>query len=400
VVVGAGPAGCTAAKIAAEQGANVLLLEEHPKPGLPVFCGEAISGNTLTASGLKPEPPIINQTIRKANVYTPNGKHLTIINDKIPGYIINRDIFDAKLAENAEAAGVKLLVGTRASAVTKNNGVVVGVKAEKHSRFKQHSDHFNIKAKIVIGADGHASTIRRTALGTPYFKSLGICVQYTLTGLNIQDPNAVEIRIGRKYAPGGYAWIFPKSRTVANVGLSIRMNQAIKPAIQYLQDFIKQKPKLRGRDILYKTGGMYPVTGTLDKIVDDGVMLIGDAAGQLIPMTGAGIETAIHAGKIAGNVAVRAIQENNVSKTRLAEYPEIFNNHWGKVIEGSKKMLNLFDNLDDNDLNKLSEIITPNQVKNLANGEKVIRSLIVLILKAPILTLKIIARESDARLRL
>lgn len=391
MVVGAGPAGCTAAKTAAEHGVDVLLIEEHPKPGLPVFCGEAISVKTLTDAGLKPEPPIINQEIRKANIYTPNENHITISNDSVQGYIINRNIFDAKLAENAVAVGVKLWVDTRVSEVIMNNGIVVGVKAESRSHFVQHGDYFNIKAKIVIGADGHASTIRRTALAIPYFKNPGICAQYTLSGLNIQDPTVIELWIGRKYAPGGYAWIFPKSRTVANVGVGVRMGQATKPAIHYLQDFINQNPNLRGSEILYKTGGICPVTGTLDKIVGDGVMLVGDAAGQIIPMTGAGIETSIHAGRIAGTVAAKAIQENNTSKTRLEEYPKTFDNHWSKSIEDSKKTLNLFDILNDNDLNKLSKIITPDQIQNLANGNNVIGNLLPFIFKAPKLTLKILA---------
>ena len=379
-MVGAGPAGSSAAKAAAELGADVILLEEHPVPGLPVFCGEGVSVETLATAELKPEPPIINQTIRKTNIYTPNGKHITITND---WYTINRDIFDNLLAEKAVAAGAKLLVNTRAVGVIKRGGVVVGVEV------KCHGETFPIWSKIVIGADGHASMVRRLALGIPYFKDFGVCTQYTLAGLNI-EPDAGEIWIGRKYAPGGYAWVFPKSRTVANVGIGVRAKQATKSAIQYLQDFINQIPKLRDGTIVHKTGGICPTTGTLDRIVGDGVMLAGDAAGQIIPMISAGVETGIYAGKTAGIVAAKAIQEDNTSETRLMEYPEIFNKRWGKVIEDSKKTLNLYDKLTDKDLNKLSEIITPKQVQSLATGEKVIRNLIQLIFKAPKLALKMV----------
>ncbi len=382
VVVGAGPAGSSAAKAAAELGADVILLEEHPVPGLPVFCGEGVSVETLIAVGLKPEPPIINQTIRKTNIYTPNGKHITITND---WYTINRDIFDKLLAEKAVDAGVRLLVDTRAVEITKRGGVVVGINAERHG------ETFPIWSKIVIGADGHASMVRRSALAIPYFKDFGVCVQYTLADLNI-EPDAGEIWLGRKYAPGCYAWVFPKSRTIANVGIGVRMQQATKPAIMYLQDFISQTPKLRDGTIIHKTGGILPTTGTLDNIVGDGVMLAGDAAGQLIPMISAGVETAIYAGKTAGIIAAKAIQEDNTTKIRLGEYPETFNKRWGKIIEGSKKILNLFDVLNDEDLDKLSEIITPNQVQGLATGDKVTRNLISLAFKAPRLAFKILAK--------
>lgn len=383
-VIGAGPAGCLAASTAAELGTDVLMLEEHPSPGLPVFCGEAISVETLAAVGLKPEPPIINQPMRKLNIYTPNGKHVTISTDKVRGYTINRDVFDGLLADKAVAAGVTLMVNAKAEEVTKKNGIVVGVKAE------HHGETLNIKSNIVIGADGHASMVRRSALGIPYFKSFAVCAQYTLTGLNIQEPDAIEVWLGRKYTPGGYAWVFPKSRTVANVGIGVRINQATKSAVLYLQDFISQNPDLREGTIIHKTGGVCPATGTLDKIVDDGVMLVGDAAGQTIPMTGAGIESAIHAGKMAGRVASKAIQEGDTSKTRLEEYPETFNRHWGKLMENSKRTLNIFDALTDKDLNKISEIITPEQVKSLAYGEKVLRNFVPLTFRAPGLAFKIL----------
>jgi len=386
VVVGAGPAGCTTASTAAELGANVLMLEEHPLPGLPVFCGEAISHETLVAAGLKPEPPIINEPINKANFYAPNGKRITISTDRVLGYTINRDIFDGLLADKAVATGVTLMVNTKAREVTKKNGVVVGVKAERHG------EDLLIKSKIVIGADGHASMVRRSALGIPYFRSFAVCAQYTLNGLNIQEPDAIEVWLGRKYAPSGYAWVFPKSRTVANVGICVRANQATKPAILYLQDFISQNPDLRDGAIIHKTGGICPSTGTLDKIVDDGVMLVGDAAGQTIPMTGSGVESAIHAGKMAGRVASKAIQEGDTSKTRLEEYPETFNRHWGKLMENSKRTLNIFNALNDEDLNKVSEIVTPEQVKSLVSGENVTRNIINLAFKAPRLTLKILVR--------
>jgi digeranylgeranylglycerophospholipid reductase len=388
VVVGAGPAGCTAAKTAAELGANVILLEEHSLPGLPVFCGEAISHETLVAAGLKPEPPIVNEPIRKANIYAPNGKHVTISTDKVLGYTINRDIFDGLLADKAVAAGVTLMVNAKAREVTKKNGVVVGVKAQCHG------ETLNIKSKIVIGADGHASIVRQSALGIPYFKSFTVCAQYTLNGLNIQEPDAVEVWFGRKYAPGGYAWVFPKSRTMANVGIGVRANQATKPAILYLKDFISQNPDLRDGTIIHRTGGICPSTGTLDKIVDDGVMLVGDAAGQTIPMTGAGVESAIHAGKMAGRVASKAIQEGDTSKLRLEEYPETYYRHWGKLMENSKRTLKIFDALNDEDLNKVSEIITPEQVRSLAYGEIVLRNLVPIAFKAPRLALKILRASS------
>ncbi len=73
VVVGAGPSGNMAARVAAEQGAAVILLEEHPQVGLPISCAEGLCVNALKAAGVDPTPEIVSQRITKTRFYTPNG---------------------------------------------------------------------------------------------------------------------------------------------------------------------------------------------------------------------------------------------------------------------------------------------------------------------------------------
>ena len=106
----------------------------------------------------------------------------------------------------------------------------------------------------------------------------------------------------------------------------------------------------------------------------------------------AGVETAIYAGKTAGLVAVKAVSTNDVSKQRLLEYPNLFNERWEKIISDSKKGLILYESLSDKELNKLSEIITPNQVQAIANGDNLLKNLLSLIIKAPMIALKILPR--------
>lgn len=392
VVVGAGPAGSMAAKTLAEHGVRVILLEEHKQPGLPVFCGEVVSVSTLKVAGLEAKPPVVNLYSTRWKIYTPNRRHLVISNAISEYYNINRHIFDAKLCESAVKVGAILNVSTRAHSVLRENGVVTGVEAFTYVAEENKYIPVRYSAKIVIGADGHASTIRRKAFNTPYFNNFGSCAQYTLVGLDIEDPTSVEVWIGRKYAPGGYVWVFPKSKTVANVGIGVNPKMSSKPAIQYLKDFIETRADFVDSIIVNKTGGILPTTGTLPDIVDDGVMLVGDAAGQLIPMTGAGVETAIYAGKTAGLVAVKAVSTNDVSKQRLLEYPNLFNERWGKIISDSKKGLILYESLTDKELNKLSEIITPNQAQAIANGDNLLKNLLSLSIKAPRFALKILLR--------
>ena len=99
VVVGAGPAGCLAAKTAASKGMHVVLLEEHPEIGAPVHCAEAISTNGIKDAGLEPVKPIVSNELPRAKVYAPNRTSVTLTSLNETGYTLNRDIFDKTLGD-------------------------------------------------------------------------------------------------------------------------------------------------------------------------------------------------------------------------------------------------------------------------------------------------------------
>ncbi len=157
IVVGAGPAGALTARTAAENGAKVLIIEEHEKAGTPVYCAEGLSHKGFMDSGLEPVEPLIAQRIYKMKVFVPSGKAVEITHKDIEGYSLNREHYDKALADSAEAAGADMMNYTKALGVIKEDGVVVGVRAVRDS------EEFEIRAPLTIGADGHASIIRRSA---------------------------------------------------------------------------------------------------------------------------------------------------------------------------------------------------------------------------------------------
>jgi digeranylgeranylglycerophospholipid reductase len=383
VVVGAGPAGSMAARTVAEQGVDVILLEEHPVPGIPVYCAEGLSIGGIRDGGLEPVYPYISQEINRARIYAPNGNNVDLTSEDWTGYTLDREVFDRTLAENAEMAGAKLMTSTRSTGVIKPRNAVRGVYA------LGGDESLEIRANVVIGADGHWSITRRSAGLDRYFSDYVTCAQYVLGGLDLEDPTTNEFWIGTKYAPGGYAWVFPKSRNMANVGLGVRRIHA-KPPIEYLKDFINQDPRFRDAEILKKNGGICPVSGTLDKIILDGLMLVGDAAGMLIPMTGAGIHSGIESGKMAGRVAVEAIKEGDVTAQRLSAYRTEFDEYWGKRIKDSRRVLEMLDKFTDDDLNTLSEVITNDDVLALANGTNVAGAVAGLIRRSPVKIMKLL----------
>ncbi|MDH5792312.1 MAG: hypothetical protein OEZ44_08985, partial [Candidatus Bathyarchaeota archaeon] len=129
----------------------------------------------------------------------------------------------------------------------------------------------------------------------------------------------------------------------------------------------------------------------LDEIVGDGLMLVGDAAGQLIPMTGAGVHSGVVAGRMAGQVAAKAIEEGDVSASRLSEYEKLFDEYWGRRIRDSRKIVEMLDRFSDEDLNTLASIVTNEDVLNLANGTAVTRTLAKIVARAPLKIIRLMS---------
>lgn len=216
---------------------------------------------------------------------------------------------------------------------------------------------YDVRASIVIGADGVESKVGRWAGIDTSLKPVDIetCTQYLIAGEGI-DQDHCEFYIGNEIAPGGYVWIFPKGEGKANVGIGILGNRTgrFKPRpVDYLNSFLDKKfPNASIVEMVY--GGV-PVSGSIEKTSANGLMLIGDAARQSDPITGGGILNAMEAGKLAGEAAYAAISAGDVSLQKLEE---VYEKRWratiGHDIDMSLIVKNCFINLSDEDLNSLA----------------------------------------------
>lgn len=356
IVVGAGPGGSWAAKAAAENGAKVLMLEKDREVGSPVRCGEAIGAAGLRVV-CKPEPlprGIANE-ISGAVLVAPNGREVALEFPSETGYILDRKVFDFELSLRAAAKGVEIRTKAYVAELLRNgtngDGAVTGV------RVQQLGKNYDVTAKIVIGADGIESRVGRFA-GLRTFtklKDMESCMQVTLANIKI-DPRYIYLFFGQEVAPGGYLWIFPKSETVANVGIGISGDFArYKSAQRYLQEFIDRRfPKAAA---VYTVVGGVTCAPTLTKIVANGLMLVGDAAHQINPMTGGGIVTAMLAGKIAGRVAAEALARGDVSSKNLETYPQEWQEAQGKNHERMYKIKQAVYKFTDDELNRTAEAV-------------------------------------------
>jgi digeranylgeranylglycerophospholipid reductase len=349
VVVGGGPAGSWAAKHAAEKGVSVLMVEKNREIGIPVRCAEGISEIGLR-SLVDIRDSWIARIINGFRLIAPDG---TVVESKAEGrgIVLHRKHFDCDLAEMASQAGTDILTKAFVHDLVMQNGQVVGVKLNHMGKAYQ------ISCAIVIGADGVESRIGRWGgLDTRTVPAdMETCVQMTLADIDI-DPDYIELYFGRQVAPGGYLWIFPKGPDSANVGLGISGTYAkVKKPIEYLREFVNKRfPKAA---VLKIVAGGVPVMPTLKEIVRDGLMLVGDAAHQANPVSGAGIGNAMIAGKIAGRVAAEAILQGDVSMRRLSGYAREWHKAEGKNNDRFYRIKGIVDRFSDEDLNRTAQFL-------------------------------------------
>src|SRR5256712_8944302 len=305
LVIGAGPTGSTAAKYAARGGAEVLLIEKRSEIGTPVRCGEGVAKRWLDEIGLTPSAEFICHEVDGARVIAPDGTALVVDETRAGnecGYVLERDLFDRYLAKEAAKAGAELLIKTRAVGLLRDDGQIIGARCE------HMAETFEVRAKVVIGADGFESQVGRWAGLETHLRTRDIdaCLQYTMVGVD-GDPRLNDFYLG-SCAPGGYAWVFWKDTDVANVGIGVNLSKIREraDAKKYLDRLIARTPGLARGEIVEEVAGAVSVSLPLERTVAPGVLLAGDAARLIDPLTGGGILNGCLSGKYAGEVRSEA----------------------------------------------------------------------------------------------
>ena len=360
VVVGAGPGGSLTAKTAAEHGLDVLLIERNQEIGVPVKCAEGVSKDI--EKFVVPDKKWVSAVVKGANIYGPDGTKVVMAGNKLEevGYVLERRIFDKVLASEAARAGADIRVKTEAYGIIRENGYVKGVYT--HSM----GEDTRIFAHVVVGADGVESKVGRWAgIDTrlpPHNISVG--AEYLMCNIEPNE-NFSEFYLGSEVAPKGYVWVFPKGGNCANVGIGIGGDTSGENhrAIDYLNAFVRNK--FPDGKIMAEMYGAVPLSGPQDENVADGLILVGDAARQVNPLTGGGILYAMQAGEIAANVIAEAVQGKDFSKRKLSEYDERWKIEFGKRLETGLKAKEFFFDRSDDDLNTLAHSLKGVEIEEM-----------------------------------
>ena len=391
LVIGGGPAGALAGKTAAEKGLSALIVEKRPAIGAPVRCAEGI-GKEAVHEFIDPDPRWISADMTGATIVAPDGFVMKLgsamAGSKV-GYVLDRKIFDRELVWKAAEAGADIAVKSRAAAPILEKGAVKGAKIQYAGKTT------DVRADVVIAADGVESKFSRwCGIDTTVpVREIMSSVQYVMADIDI-DEHATVFYLGNDVAPEGYLWVFPKGKRSANVGIGIsgRKSGEGHRAKDYLDKFVK-KTFPDGKTIEYIPGGV-SVCRPLDCTVADGLMITGDAARVVDPLTGGGIYNAMYTGRLAAEVAAVCIEKGDCSKKALMKYDKTWReSKMGRSIERNYHIKEYLIKQPDT---KLNDII--HSVSNINMKEFSTINLIKEIIKAnPKLVLELGALAASLR---
>jgi geranylgeranyl reductase family protein len=301
-----------------------------------VQCTGLLSVRGFEAAGAPRD--VIVREIRGVFAYGPDGQRLALEKSQTHAYVIERDRFDADLVEQAVRAGVEVRLKSPAVGLEHSPSVqTLHVKCNGHQ--------VAIKARVVIGADGPRSVVARAA-GLPAPQKTIIGVQATMD-YEPEREDYVEVWLSHAIAPNFFAWAVPAAPGAARVGLGTDDPKRAKARF----DRWVQAQFPRSEIISYSSGAI-PI-GPAAKTVTDGVLLVGDAAGQAKPTSGGGIYTGVRCAKIAGEVAARAALSGDASERALMEYERRWRALFEKELRFGMWLHQAFCQLDDEELSAL-----------------------------------------------
>ena len=327
VIVGAGPAGSSAAYQASKNGVKVALIEKE----------ESIA-ETVRTSGVTwiknikefQIPDDCFNPIKNYSFSSPNNE--VTISDTVP----QAAVLDVRktyrwLAQQAKNEGADVFVKTNVIDVIKNeNEDIVGVKAHTSK------GEVSFFGKIIIDASGFGSVVCKAMGFVTQWKRFGAGAEYEVRAKNV-DPETWWLMVGQKYSPAGYAWIFPTGKDTVRIGVGVGKPESTVDPTERLKELMESKPgpigKLDEITPIEFHYGLIPNDGLSRKTVYNNLILVGDSAGQANPLVLEGIRYAIKFGRTAGKVASDALKSGKTDESTLLPY-EV---NWRKEIESKIK---------------------------------------------------------------
>ncbi len=351
VVVGGGPAGSSAAHMAAKNGCTVALIEKEKEIAETVRTSGVTWISDIKKFGI---PEECYNPIKKFSFCSPKNSV------KISGEIAKAAVLDVRktyrfLANRAKTSGSELFTSTNVTEVLKDDtGKCTGVIA------KSDGKQIQFNSKVVIDASGFVSVIAKELGYVTQWKKFGAGAEFEVKTEKLEHDNW-WLMVGQEYSPAGYAWIFPTSKDTARIGVGIgKPDSDVDPTVRLNELLEKKLGPIKDLGNIEKIEfhyGLIPNDGVSRKTVYDNLVLVGDSAGQANPLVLEGIRYAIRFGEVAGQVAADAIKNGDTTEMSLSPYEKEWKRAIESKINSAGKVQNRWVGLTDDEWDKELSII-------------------------------------------
>ena len=349
VIVGGGPAGLSAAYSAARKNAKTLVLEKD----------DSIAQNIRT-SGVSwiddmkrlAIPEKCYNAIKNFRIISPSKD--IVLRGKTPkSCVLDVRSTYQYLATLAAREGAEISVRSEVQSVKSNSNRISGVVANT-TRGK-----IEIDSNLVIDASGFNSVVARRSGLARNWTRYGIGAEYECYCDDI-DPETWILMVGHKYSDAGYAWIFPISKQRVRIGTGVGRPESITDPIKKLNSIMESKIKpldeLRNIQPIEFHYGFIPNEGSRKSTIFDGLMLVGDSAGQANPLVLEGIRFAIEFGRVAGDVGANSLSKG-CTRESLEQYEKFWKERVSSKIKSSLKVQSRWLQMNDDSWDREVEII-------------------------------------------
>jgi digeranylgeranylglycerophospholipid reductase len=327
------------------KGLSVIILEEHDAVGVPEQCSGLIAPRVVQLADA--HGSVLNK-IDGAIIHFPSGRELRLKGQEIKAYVVDRRLFDERCMDQALNNGAEYRTGMKFKDAKRENGSISLTTSSEAS----------ILAKMAVGTDGYKSSLGQ-AVGLPRPKELVRGIQVDLR-CRMDEQTSVDVWIGNEVAPGFFAWRIP-------CGDFTRMGLCISPGHGNPSSFLNHLLKRSGHDAqerLRLYSGVIPL-GPPRHTSTDQVILVGDAAGQVKPLSGGGLFTGLTAATLAAQISSDAIETNDTSARFLRRYDQMWRAVIGKEIERGYRVRKAYVRLKDEQLDLAGRLLDTDEAREV-----------------------------------
>ena len=347
VVAGAGPAGSVTAYQLARAGIRVLLLESHNAVGTPVHCSGLVTPRTLDLAGVGSST--VRHHIYGAIVHSHLGSVLRLGDSRLRALVIDRLAFDVQLADRAVAHGAELWLGHRLDCIERDGtSLRLAISMSRGVR--------TITTTLLVGADGAGSRVARFLgqhTNIDRIRAMGAVIALG----HERDSEHVRVFLGDKIAPKWFAWLIPTGSGQARIGVGAPMYLARSPKDLLANVLSHFQCEFEGARVLELSAGTIPLYRPM-QTYGDNVMLVGDAARQVKPLSGGGIRAALVGGQYCAQTAQEALSMGDASARVLRRYQQRWHKDLRPEFERARRLRQVAHRLGDGELNQLLGLLS------------------------------------------